>query len=172
VGAEPAEVVLQKIMAQYNKWPEGWRVLADPKGNLLVLGPQVGYRLKLIPLSPGEFVGVGINVDPLEEIREASQIPFYGFRPLSNRQAAELLGAVGPNGRIEQKALLKLLGVKPISTLNIKEEATGGLLTGPIITHPDLSAVPLGQKELEMKLSLEADKLFRARHPFRAGIYG
>jgi hypothetical protein len=73
---------------------------------------------------------------------------------------------------VERDVLLKLLGVNPISSWDLKREGLGGILTGPIVAHPDFSAVPRGQKELEEKLSREAERLFRARHPFRAGIYG
>jgi hypothetical protein len=169
---EPAESLLKRITAQYNEKPRGWRVFADPKGNVLILGPQVGYRLKLVPLSPGEFVGVGADVDPLEEMRKEEPVPFYGLRPLSRQQASELFGSIQPSGQISSYAIRRLLGVEPVPTWDLQEKKLSGLLTGPIVTHPNLSAVPRGQEELEAKLSLEADRLFRARYPFRAGIYG
>ncbi len=170
--AEPAESILKRVMAQYNERPQGWRVFADSRGNLLVLGPGVGYRLKLVPLNPREFVGVGVDIDPMEDLRLGTRLPFYGLRPLSGQQTSELFGAMRQNGQIGQDVLLRLLGAKPTSEWDLKEEGLAGVLTGPVVTHPDLSAVPAGQKELEERLSLEANRLFRAKYPFRAGIYG
>jgi len=48
VITEPIESLMPKIMNQYNNRPEGWSVLTDYKGNLLVLGPNDGYMLRTI----------------------------------------------------------------------------------------------------------------------------
>ena len=59
VSAEPIEPLISKIMNQYNKDPEGWSILIDQNLNVLIMGPKVGYRLKLIPLNLQEYTGVG-----------------------------------------------------------------------------------------------------------------
>ncbi|MCK4434696.1 hypothetical protein KAU92_04335, partial [Candidatus Bathyarchaeota archaeon] len=70
-------------MGQYNKKPEGWTVLIDRKGNMLILNPRVGYRLKLVPLNPREYTGVGVKLNSLNEMQKVTEgVPSYGFRPL------------------------------------------------------------------------------------------
>jgi len=39
MSAEPIESLMKRIMDQYNRKTEGWTVLIDMKGNMLVLGP-------------------------------------------------------------------------------------------------------------------------------------
>jgi hypothetical protein len=158
-------------MNQYNKKPEGWTVLTDHKGNVLVLGPKTGYRLKLIPLNPQEYTGVGIEIDgPKEKRRVAEGVPSYGFRPLSNTETEELLNTAHQRYTLN-KLINKLLEIKPVPTGELKKKKPKAVLSGPVITHPNLSAISNSQKELESKLAVEADKLFRKKYPGRAAIY-
>ncbi len=173
MSAEPIESLMSRIMDQYNRKPEGWTVLADHKGNVLVMGPNVGYRLKLTPLNPQEYTGVGIMIDDLKEVRNAvKDVPSYGFRPLSYTETKELLKTIRQGDTLQNKLIKKLLGVKPVPALEIPKNDIGAILSGPIITHPNLSAISKGQKELESRLEMEADKLFRRKYPHRAAIYG
>jgi hypothetical protein len=172
VRAEPLESLLQRVAAQYNERPQGWRVFADPKGSVIILGPQVGYKLKLIPLNPIEVLGIGVDMDPMEELRGDAQAPSYGLRPLSGQQAMELFSSVRQGGGIEGGLLRRLLGIEPVASTDLAAGGVAGLMTGPVIAHPNLSAISEGQRELDAKLSQEAARLFRARRPFRAGIYG
>lgn len=164
--------LVTRILDQYNKKPEGWKVLNDRKGNVLVLGPKVGYRLKLVPLNPREYTGVGVKINRSEEMRSITQgVPSYGFRPLSDKETKELFSTVHQGSTLQTKLIQKLLGTKPVPTREIRKKETKAVLTGPVITHPSLSTISKGQRELEKKLSMEADKLFRKKYPHRAAIY-
>jgi len=51
---EPIEKVIERIINLYNENPRDWRVLIDRKGNALILGPEIGYKLRLIHINPQE----------------------------------------------------------------------------------------------------------------------
>jgi hypothetical protein len=172
VQAEPLDSLLKEILNRYNENPKGWRVFADAKGNMLVLGPGTGYRLKLLSINPAEVTGVGVDI-PMDETQGMPLgVPSYGYRPLSLGDVARLFSSLHQNGPAPQGLIDGLLGIKPVPTWDLKGESSRGVLTGPIIAHPDLASISRGQRELDAKLTLEANKLFRARYPFRAGIYG
>lgn len=170
--AEPLDSLLKEILNRYNENPKGWRVFADAKGNMLVLGPGTGYRLKLLSINPAEVTGVGVDI-PVDEAQGMPLgVPSYGYRPLSLGNVARLFSSLHQNGPVPQGLIDGLLGIKPVPTWDLKGESSRGVLTGPIIAHPDLASISRGQRELDAKLTLEANRLFRARYPFRAGIYG
>ena len=172
MNVEPIESVMRRIMDQYNKKPEGWSVLTDHKGNVLVLGSRMGYRLKLIPLNPQEYTGVGIRIGGLKEMREVVEgVPSYGLRPLSGMETKKLLSTIHQRGAVRNKLIKKLLGITPVPTWELQKKETKTVLGGPVIVHPNLSAISKSQRELEMKLAVEADKLFRKKYPGRAAIY-
>lgn len=171
--AQPIELIIERIMDQYNEKPEGWKVLIDRKGNVVVIGPRIGYRLKLIPLNPREYTGVGIRTSGLKEMRRVTEgLPSYGFRPLSSTETKQLLSTIHKGGTVQSKLIKKLLGTKPVPTWELPKKGHKAILTGPVIAHPNLSAVSKSQRELERKLALEADKLFKKKYPLRAAIYG
>ena len=170
VETEPFELITRDITKKYNDNPLGWKILLDHKGTMLVLGPRKGYMLKLISLSPEEQTGVGIRIESLDEIRKlVDGLPFYGFRPLSLLQAKKLITEF----RCEKQSniISKILMQKPIRTTEIENKEPRVVLQGPVISHPDLSTISRRQSELESKLRIEAEKLFRKRYPKRAEIY-
>jgi len=171
---ESVESLTKKILDQYNRTPEGWRALIDGKGNLLVLGPQVGYRLKLISLNPKEYTGVGVKLDRFEDIQNSvTHFPSYGFRPLSHKVSEALLKSINQTGSFQKKLITKIFNAKPVPTWDLekKKNKFKTILSGPIINHPNLSTISKRQKELDIKLAVEADKLFRKKFPHRAEIY-
>ncbi|MBE0520439.1 hypothetical protein IBX35_05305 [Candidatus Bathyarchaeota archaeon] len=171
MNAEPVELLISRIMNQYNKKPEGWAILTDRRGNVLIFGPKTGYRLKLLPLNPQEYTGVGIKIDNLKEMRRVVEgVPSYGFRPLSNTETEELLNTAHQRYTLN-KLINKLLDIKPVPTGELKKKRPKAVLSGPVVAHPNLSAISNSQKELEAKLAVEADKLFRRKYPGRAEIY-
>jgi hypothetical protein len=172
VKTEPIESIVNKIKNGYNKHPVGWTVLSDLKGNILVLGPNEGYMLRMISLNPQEQTGVGIEIDGLHETRKLLRgAPSYGFRPLSNRKAEEILNSFSYTER-RNKLISEILERKPVSSSEIENNKLKGVLSGPIIAHPDISTISERQKELEFKLKIEAEKIFRKKYPYRASIYG
>ena len=169
VRTQPIESLMNRIMSQYNKHPEGWKVLSDQKGNVLIFGPRNAYRLKLIPLSPEAYTGVGAKLNNVKEMQKLTKGgPQFGLRPLSHAETRELLTS-SQQGQAE--AISKLLEAKPLPVENIFKKKPTAILSGPIISHPNLSAISKSQKELESKLAIDANRLFRKRHPGRAAIY-
>jgi len=172
VNVEPIESLMRRIIDQYNKKPEGWSVLTDHKGNVLVLGSRMGYRLKLIALNPQEYTGVGVRISGTKQMRKVVEgVPSYGFRPLSGMDTKKLLSTIHQRSAVQNRVIKKLLDINPVSTWELHKKETKTVLGGPVITHPNLSAISKSQRELEVKLAVEADKLFRNKYPGRAAIY-
>lgn len=168
---EPIESLMLKIMNRYNNQPEGWSVLTDYKGNLLVLGPNDGYMLRMIPINPEEHIGVGVKIDNPQEIRRfVNGAPPYGFRPLSTGQTKKLLN--GFRQREQHKLVSEILERRPLSIPELQKKKPRVVLGGPFLRHPDLSTISENQRMLEAKLKIESERLFRKRYPLRASIYG
>lgn len=171
MSVEPIEKISKRILIQYDKNPESWAVLADRRSNLLVLGPDGGFRLKILSLGPHKQIGVGAEVDLSTDLREImKESSSYGFRPLSMEKARGLLTAI-QRGNLKRSHVKNLLGASPVSTVDLQKMKPEMVLSGPVMLHPNLSTISNGQKELEEKLTIEADKLFRKKYPLRAGIY-
>jgi hypothetical protein len=171
VSTEPVDFLAKKIMDRYNRHPVGWTVLRDLKGNVLVTGPKEGYMLKMITINPQEYTGIGVQIDNPRELRTLVEgAPLFGYRPLARIQAEELLNSFR-NGRHKEGLISEILERKPIPALEIEKKRPSAVLTGPIIAHPDLSTISKSQRELEMKLRIGAEKLFREKYPHRAEMY-
>ena len=172
MATEPIELLMPKIVKLYNNHPGGWNVLIDYKGNILILGPNEGYMLKMIPLNPQKHTGVGMKISDSNEIqRLLGGAPSYGFRPLSTRQMERILDSYR-QGEEQHRLISKLLEKNPISIPELKREKPKAVLGGPFIGHPDLSTISESQRELEAKLKIESLKLFKRKYSYRASIYG
>ncbi|MFH0896421.1 MAG: hypothetical protein V1850_00025 [Candidatus Bathyarchaeota archaeon] len=171
MSAEPIESLANKIMDRYNQQPVGWTVLTDFKGNVLVLGPEEGYMLKMVTINPQEHTGVGVKLASLHEMRNLVEgAPPYGFRPLSRVQAAELQNSFCHSEK-QNRLVSEILERDPLPMWELEKQRPNAVLSGPMIAHPDLSTISKSQKELEAKLTIEAQKLFREKYPHRAAIY-
>jgi hypothetical protein len=170
VSTEPVELLTNKIMDRYNKHPVGWTVLRDFKGNVLVTGPNEGYMLKIIMINPQEYTGIGMKIDNPRELRTLVEgSPAFGYRPLTNIQAEELLNSF--RHKRQNRLISEILENNPVPTLEIEKKRPKLVLSGPIIAHPDLSTISKSQRELESKLRIGAEKLFRQKYPHRAEMY-
>ena len=170
MNAEPVELLANKIMDRYNKHPVGWAVLRDFKGNVLVTGPKEGYMLKIIMINPQEYTGLGVKIDSPRELRTLVEgSPAFGYRPLTNIQAEELLNSF--RHERQNRLISEILENNPVPTLEIEKKRPKLVLSGPIIAHPDLSTISKSQRELESKLRIGAEKLFRQKYPHRAEMY-
>lgn len=171
MNSEPVELLAKKIMDRYNKHPVGWTVLRDFKGNVLVSGSEEGYMLKIIMINPQEYTGIGVRIDNPRELRALMEgAPLFGYRPLANEQAKELLTSFR-RGKQHNRLISEILEGKPVPTLEIKKKRPSAVLAGPIISHPDLSTISKSQRELDYKLRIGAEKLFREKYPHRAEMY-
>jgi hypothetical protein len=171
VSIEPVELLTNKIMDRYNKDPVDWAVLKDLKGNMLVTGPAEGYMLKIITINPQEYTGIGVQVDSPRELRTLVEgAPSFGYRPLAKIQVEELLNSFRQSER-NTKLISEILEKKPVPTLDIQKKRPIAVLTGPVIAHPDISTISKSQRELELRLRIGAEKLFRQKYPHRAEMY-
>ena len=171
MSIEPVEQLTNKIMDKYNRHPVGWTVLRDFKGNILVTGSKEGYMLKMIMINPQEYTGIGVKIDNPHELRTLVEgAPLFGYRPLANEQARELLTSFR-NGKQQNRLIYEILEKKPIPTFDLKKNSPSAVLAGPVLAHPDLSTISKSQRELELKLRIGAEKLFREKYPHRAEIY-
>lgn len=159
------EEFLNDMVTRYNKCPKGWRFISDYRGNAIVLGPDVGYQLKLMMINPNESIGVGAKITNFETIREMTKSEFdAGFRVLDESTLNALI-----SGNFSMDFIMKLLerDPSPLSELHKGRAVLGG----PFLSHPDIRMISKAQRELEEKLAMELDKLFRIKYPHRAGIY-
>ncbi|MFQ5831542.1 MAG: hypothetical protein ACE5H4_02470, partial [Candidatus Thorarchaeota archaeon] len=82
---EPAEEIVPRILERYEKEPRGWRVMNTPRGEMLVVGPDSVFQLKLISLNPFEFVGSGVEMSESNKVvKSVRSTPEFGFRPLTD----------------------------------------------------------------------------------------
>ena len=171
MSVEPVEFLANKIKDRYNRHPVGWTVLRDFKGNVLVSGPKEGYMLKIITINPQEYTGIGVKIDSPRELRTlVKEAPLFGYRPLAKMQVEELLNSFR-HGKLQNRFISEILERKPVPTLEVEKKRPPAVLTGPIIAHPDLSTISKSQRELESKLRIGAEKLFREKYPHRAEMY-
>lgn len=169
--SEPAEGVVQRILRQYSDRPRGWRVLSTPRGEMMVLGPDSAFQLKLIPLNPFEFTGAGVEIPaPGTALEELKSAPEFGFRALSEADVKGLFEALSDpsSSRLSVESIIKRA---PMSLEEMGRVHGRHFLSGPVLTRPDLGS--LGPDILRTQVSLDraADELFRKRYPHRAGMF-
>lgn len=167
------EETVKEILDGYNKKPKGWQIASDFRGNSVVLGPGGGYRLKLMMINPQESLGVGARIDDIGELRRTmGEVAYSGFRPLNIDIAKEVFSALSSMEEAKkQSAIRKVLDIEPVPTWELQASNLGAVMSGPFIAHPDLRTISRKQSELDEKLAVELDKLFRLKHPMRASIY-
>lgn len=142
-----------------------------PRGEVLVLGPDSSFQLKLIPLSPYEFTGAGMEISSSSEaIEEIRSSPEYGMRALEESDIKRITMAV-EHGAGASDALRQILSKTPLSLEDLSSSSASHILQGPVLLRPDLSS--LGSTVLGTQKSLDraTEKAFRARYPLRAGMY-
>lgn len=171
MSIEPVDSLSQKILKRYNKQPVGWNILRDFKGNILIIGPNNGYMLKLVPINPQKYTGVGTQIkNPRHLQKLVKGAPLYGYRPLPNAKAKQLINSFN-NTEKQYTIISKLLKNNPLSTREIEQKKPSLILNGPILSHPDLSTISKSQRKLDLKLEIETQKLFKKKYPHRAEMY-
>jgi len=171
VITQSIESLTKQILNRYNKQPVGWSILRDFKGNVLIIGPRDGYMLKIVTINPQEYTGVGAKIENPNDIRRLIKgAPLYGYRPLPKTQAKELLSSFNHTEK-QNNLILKILKRKPVPAWELERKKPNLILQGPILSHPDLSTISKSQKELDLKLKIGAQKLFKQKYPNRAEMY-
>ena len=168
---ESIDSLSKKIIKRYNNNPVGWTIFRDYKGTILISGPNDGYMLKLITINPNEYTGVGTRIKNHSQIQKlAKGAPQYGYRPIPNSQAIELLSSLQDFEK-QNTIITEILEKNPIPTWKLKKRKPGLILNGPILAHPDLSSISEKQRKLELKLKIEAQRVFNKKYPHRAEMY-
>ncbi|MEM4657561.1 MAG: hypothetical protein QXX77_03960 [Candidatus Methanosuratincola sp.] len=165
-----AEEIIREIIERYNKKPLDWKMASDLKGNAIVIGPDFGYRLKTMMISPSENIGFGARFESKDLGALFDTGYSFGFRPVPTDLFEKLLkgNPIGSEG--VQNIIGKILESDPIP-LNKIDSGAGGVLGGPFLQHPDLRALSKAQRELDEKLRIEVEREFIRRCPLRASIY-
>ena len=169
--SEPIEELMPKIMKKYNKYPIGWKVLRDYKGNIIILNQNEGYMLKTISINPQKQTGVGTQLENHKQINKMlKNTPSYGFRTLTKNQIKIILKNI-KTGNNKNDLISKILNKNPISIPELEKKKAAAILGGPFIGHPDLASISENQRKLEAKLKYESLKLFNKKYPNRASLY-
>ncbi len=170
-GIEPADKIVPRILKQYLDTPRGWRVLTTPRGEIIVVGPDSAFQLQLIPLSPYEFTGAGIELSDTNSIVEGlRESPEYGLRPLDERDVQKLVESMSDPVAAQSnlESIIKRTPVSPHDTSTVDVDL---LLSGPIFTRPNLTDMHADIKNVQRSLEKSAHDLFRKRFPERAGMF-
>ncbi|MDI9644949.1 MAG: hypothetical protein QFX35_07005 [Candidatus Verstraetearchaeota archaeon] len=163
-----AEEIIKEITERYNKRPIGWLMASDPKGNAVIAGPDVGYRLKFMMISPTESIGYGARFDS-NEVSALIDTGFqFGFRPVPSTIMKKILTDM-PD--VEKATLIRQILADAPVPLETEHFQGAGVLGGPLLHHPDLRLISARQRELDAKISLEVEREFRRKYPLRASIY-
>jgi hypothetical protein len=145
--------------------------MTTPRGEMLVVGPDSAFQLKLISLNPFEFVGSGMEVkDTSSAIKSVRSTPEFGFRPLTETDIQGLVAAFG-NPRGMQSKLRNIIQRAPVSTSDLDSGSIDHILSGPVLTRPDLTSFGGDVKKVQDQLDKSALSIFRKRYPMRAGMY-
>lgn len=159
------DVLMKEIIERYNRTPKGWRFISDYRGNIIIIGPDISYQFKTMMINPSESIGVGTRISNSETLRKLTAKEFdSGFRSVDESKFHALI-----SGKISEELILELLRKSPAPLHELEESKI--ILGGPIFSHPDIRMLSKSQQELESKLAIELDKLFRRKYPHRANIY-
>ena len=168
---EPAEEIVPRILKRYSERPRGWRIMNTPRGEVLVLSSDSAFQLKLIPLNPMEFTGAGIELpesnDVVERIRSS---PEFGLRPVNENDIQNIANAMSGSEEA-QSEVRAVLERTPLSIEDLSASKSSHILQGPVLTRPDLGSLSPDILKMQALLDKRAQKVFRDRHPMRAGMY-
>lgn len=145
--------------------------MSTPRGEMLVVGTESAFQLKLIPLSPNRFTGSGIELsEPSEVLERIRSTPEYGFRPLQESDIRNLVSTLSEPERTRMQ-LQRILTRSPLSLSDIAGESVDHLLTGPVLARPDLGTLSPEMLRSSDILEQSALKEFRRKYPERAGMF-
>jgi len=150
------EESINEIIEKYNKKPKGWKFISDFKGNIIVIGPDMGYQLKVMMINPYESIGIGTRL--YKPINEPIKYDFKynsGFRILDEKSFKEIISG-------NYNIIWNILRKDPIPTYELNK---GKIILGGPILATDIKS------KIEEKLSIELEKLFRKKYPFKANMF-
>jgi len=167
----PSSEIRREILREYNKDPIGWRVLTsrDIRGHIDIIFSHRGdvWFLKEEHVNPFEAVGFGVR-EKMPEVKGSLQGLSFGFRPVTGRMMGEIWRAVEREDDVG-RIISSLLNQKPIPINRIRAPA---VLEGPVVTSPKPLEVFPEQRNLDIKLRSELDKLISRKYPHLITTYG
>jgi hypothetical protein len=168
---ESADVIVPRILQRYSERPRGWRIMSTPRGEMLVLSPESAFQLKLIPLSPYEYTGAGIEIsDSSRTIESIRSSPEFGLRPLDESDLVSIAQALGSQEEAQSR-LGELLRRTPMSLDDLSRRSASHILRGPVLMRPDLGSLDPDTLRVQSDLDKSAEKIFRKKYPMRSGMY-
>jgi hypothetical protein len=168
---EPADEIVPRILKRYSESPRGWRMMSTPVGDMLVVGQDSAFQLRIIPINPREYTGAGTELPESNDVIDRMRTsPEFGSRNLTQTDIETLVESMSNPAQIQQH-LHDILHRNPLLPTEIDKGGIDHLLTGPVLTRPDLDG--LGPDVLNLRRSLErsANRVFRKKYPMRAGMY-
>lgn len=168
--AESVDDLVPRILQQYSEKPRGWRIMNTPGGDMLVLGPESAFQLKLIPINPTAFTGSGVEIPDTDKVFERLRTtPEFGFRPISGTDIQGIIKALN-HPEVARPQIDAILQRTPLPITDLRP--TESVLSGPVLTRPDLSSLSPEITKTQLSLNRAAWKQFNKRYPMRAGMYG
>jgi hypothetical protein len=144
--------------------------MSSPGGDMLVLGPESAFQLKLISINPRKFTGAGIEIPDSDEAFERMRAtPEFGFRPIRGSDIQDIVRAL-KHPEIVRPQINTILRRTPLPITEIKPSES--ILTGPVLTRPDLGSLSPDIMKTQLSLDRVAWKQFRKHYPMRAGMFG
>lgn len=169
---EPAEEIVPRILERYSERPRGWHIMNTPRGEVLVLSSDSAFQLKLIPLSPREFTGAGVELPESNDIVDSIRAsPEYGLRPINEVDLQGIANSMRGDQEARQQ-IGEILSRTPLSLEDLSSNQSSHILRGPVLTRPDLGSLSPEMLKMQMALDKSAQRTFRKRYPMRAGMYG
>lgn len=96
--------------------------------------------------------------------------PEFGYRPLTHTDIEGLVNSLN-NPEAMQSQLRRIIGRDPMTPAQLEKESLASILSGPVLTRPDLDALGPDVARLQNTLDKSAQKEFRERYPRRAGMF-
>ena len=155
--------IRRQIARQYEKDPEGWRVLVgrDPSGfyDALISHGTEAWQVKEYQVNPYKFVGLGSKLPNLTSGPLIPQEHPFGLRAIGLDQMKEIATAIDDPASMNELAA-KLLSRKPVSASEAIESPA--VLQGPILQSPrPLESLSSSQTKLDEKLRKELQHIIR-----------
>ena len=145
--------------------------MGTPRGEMLIVGPESAFQLKLISLNPQEFTGVGIEIPrSAGPLRQIETTPEFGFRPLSDFDLKKIIETLW-NPEIVRPQIEKILKRAPLPHTQLNRIKGSPILSGPILTRPDLGTLGPDILKTQDLLDKLAWRKFRKQHQMRAGMF-
>ena len=173
--SKSSEEIKKEITKEYNKDPLGWNLFAgrDAESHLelIVTHRDTFWYIKEEIINPKKTLGVGIRRRIDEEALKGlptKKVFQFGFRPIDNSHINSLL--MSKSQEQFNKILIKLLSMPPIPAT--KEVRTNLGILGPVYPRNSINTFMNSQKELDLKLRSELEKLLIKKHPEAILPYG